>query len=98
MSRELSNLRVAHARLLEEHGESLALLKQREAQLAEAERRENEILEVVEQMEPEMRALKDKVARREMRTAVAEREVQGLKALLVSCNLLSESQLTIHPG
>lgn len=75
---------MAHAQLLEEHGTTTALLRRREAEIKGLELREVDSLRKVENLESDIRALKDKVARRENKVILAEREVGFLQALLVS--------------
>ncbi|KIK95534.1 hypothetical protein PAXRUDRAFT_826920 [Paxillus rubicundulus Ve08.2h10] len=80
----LSELRLTHARLLEEHGANVAMLRSREAELA----RVNESLSGAQTMtdasQSEVQSLKDKISRREQRAQLAEREVSFLKALVAS--------------
>lgn len=83
ITQNLSELRLTHARLLEEHGASLALLRSREAELADAERRDAESRLTIEDREENIRALTDKIGRREHRAALAEREVGFLTAWVV---------------
>ena len=70
--------------MLEEHGANVALLRRREAEIADVERREVEARTVVEGLEAEIRASKEKVSRREQQAMLAEREVGFLQALVVS--------------
>lgn len=84
VTQSLAEIRLAHARLLEEHGAGTALLRRRETEIKDLECREAEIRQTVENLESDIRALKEKVGRRENRTILAEREVGFLQALLVS--------------
>ncbi|PPQ94910.1 hypothetical protein CVT25_004396 [Psilocybe cyanescens] len=86
VTKTLSDLRLTHARLLEEHGATVALLRQREAELADYERQDAQSQQNISTLEQNTRILKDKVARREVRTQLAEREVTFLQALVASFN------------
>ncbi|KAJ6588512.1 MAD-domain-containing protein [Mycena capillaripes] len=83
----LSALRLQHAQLLEDHGATVALLRSKEAELANAELRAAEAQEVIEKLENEVNLLNDKAFRCEQRTSLAEREVQFMKALVSSFSL-----------
>ncbi|KIJ67419.1 hypothetical protein HYDPIDRAFT_84428 [Hydnomerulius pinastri MD-312] len=80
----LSQLRLTHARLLEEHGANIALLRSREAELARATESLSETQATISTLQADVQSLKDKVARREQRTQLAEREVGFLQALVAS--------------
>jgi mitotic spindle assembly checkpoint protein MAD1 len=69
---------------LEDHGATIALLRSKEAELANAELRAAEAQETIEKLEGEVTLLNDKAYRCEQATALAEREGQFMKALLVS--------------
>ncbi|RDB18933.1 Spindle assembly checkpoint component mad1 [Hypsizygus marmoreus] len=84
VTRNLAELRLTHARLLEEHGATAATLRRREAEIADLEKREEEARQQVATLESDVRALKDKVGRREDRAVLAEREVGFLQALVAS--------------
>ncbi|KAF9562386.1 hypothetical protein CPC08DRAFT_749502 [Agrocybe pediades] len=86
ITQTLSELRLAHARLLEEHGATSALLRQRETQLKEYEEREGQAKKALAALEQNLRAARDKIARRETRALLAEREVSFLQALVASYN------------
>ena len=73
-----------HARLLEEHGATVALLKQREAQILGFEQRETQSLHTVASLEQNLRLAAEKVTRHETRASLAEHEVTFLQALVVS--------------
>ncbi|KAJ7698183.1 MAD-domain-containing protein [Mycena olivaceomarginata] len=83
----LSALRLQHAQLLEDHGATIALLRSKEAELANAELRAAEAQETIEKLEGEVTLLNDKAYRCEQATALAEREGQFMKALLSSFSL-----------
>lgn len=83
VTQSLSELRLTHARLLEEHGATVALLRRREAELADADARETESQQAIQTLQADLRAVKDKVGRREQRALLAEREVGFLQALVV---------------
>ncbi|OCH91982.1 MAD-domain-containing protein [Obba rivulosa] len=84
ITQSLSALRLTHARLLEEHGSTLASLRQREAELADAENREKEAQDALEEMQLKLRSLKDKLDRTERDRILADREVGFLQAMLAS--------------
>ncbi|KAH8105330.1 MAD-domain-containing protein [Cristinia sonorae] len=84
VTQSLSNLRLKNARLLEEHGSNVALLRRREMELAESEEREKELVNTCTKLEKEVEGLKDKVARADQRSALAEREVGFLQAMITS--------------
>ncbi|EIW77484.1 hypothetical protein CONPUDRAFT_84016 [Coniophora puteana RWD-64-598 SS2] len=84
VTQTLSALRLEHARLLEEHGATVAHLRSREAELVGAEQRTSGLQDHASTLETETRALKDKVAAREHRAELAEREIGFLQALLAS--------------
>jgi len=83
LTQSLSDLRLAHARLLEEHGAISALLKQREAEIINFEQRETELQANIQDLESKLRALKEDLRRKESRAMLAEREVGYLEALIV---------------
>ncbi|KDR71884.1 hypothetical protein GALMADRAFT_143649 [Galerina marginata CBS 339.88] len=86
VTQNLTDLRLAHARLLEEHGATNALLRQREAELAEFERRETQAQQTISSVEQNLRVAKEKSERRETMALLAEREVTFLQALVASFN------------
>ncbi len=73
-----------HARLLEEHGATVALLKQREAQIVGYDQRETQSRHTVASLEQNLRLAAEKVTRHETRASLAEHEVTFLQALVVS--------------
>lgn len=83
MTQSLSALRLTYARLLEEHGSNAALLRRREVELSEADKREKEVGASKAKLERELGALKDKLVRAEQRSVLAEREVGFLQAMMV---------------
>ena len=84
VTQSLSNLRLAHARLMEEHGSNVALLRHREQELSELQERETRAEDTVKQLRNEVRDLKDRALRSEHKASLAEREVSFLQAMLVS--------------
>ena len=95
LSQTLSDLRLTHARLLEEHGGTVALLRSREAEISDLTRREAEALDTVGELQDALRKAKDEVSRHQTRAALADREVGFTKALLVSGILYRFSCLTL---
>jgi mitotic spindle assembly checkpoint protein MAD1 len=84
LTQSLSALRLTHARLLEDHGSTKALLRQREAEITTFEQRESEAQHMVDDLHAEVRGLREKVERSARKTALAEREVGFLQALVVN--------------
>lgn len=84
VTQSLSELRLIHARLLEEHGATTALLRRREAEMAELDRQHLEAQGTISSLEHDLRTHQDQIVRRETRALLAEREVGFLQALLVS--------------
>jgi mitotic spindle assembly checkpoint protein MAD1 len=83
LTQSLSALRLTHARLLEDHGATKALLRQREAEITAFEQRESEAQHTADSLRADVRGLREKVERSERTTALAEREVGFLQALVV---------------
>ena len=83
VTQSLSELRLIHARLLEDHGSTTALLRQREVEIAELDRKQVEAQETISSLEHNLRTHQDQIVRRETRALLAEREVGFLQALLV---------------
>jgi len=83
VTQSLSELRLVHARLLEEHGATTALLRRREAEIVELDRQQVEAQETISSLELDIRAHQDQIVRRETKALLAEREVGFLQALLV---------------
>lgn len=84
LTETLSTLRLTHARLLEEHGSSTALLRRREAELASLAEREAEACRRVETFESDMDNMRDSLEHKEAKVRLVEREVGFLKAMVVS--------------
>ncbi|KAG6336210.1 hypothetical protein ID866_2887 [Astraeus odoratus] len=80
----LSELRLTHARLFEEHGATVATLRSRDVELAKTRESFAETQSTVTALQAEIRALQDKVTRRDQRTQLAEQEVGFLQALVAS--------------
>ena len=83
ITQSLSELRLVHARLLEDHGINLALLRKREAELADADERNAEANETIDELQSKLRLLMDTVTRLEHAASLADREVGFLQALNV---------------
>jgi mitotic spindle assembly checkpoint protein MAD1 len=90
VTQALSDLRLRHAHLLEEHGATVACLRVREARVIELEHRETELQEGIASAQQQLRLVEEQVVRRETRAALAEREVGFLQALLSSYNAEQE--------
>ena len=84
VTQSLSNLRLAHARLMEEHGSNVALLRHHEQELSELQERETRAEDTMKQLHNEVRDLKDRALRSEHEASLAEREVSFLQAMLAS--------------
>ncbi|KAI6165120.1 spindle assembly checkpoint component Mad1 [Pisolithus thermaeus] len=80
----LSELRLTHARLFEEHGATVAALSSREAELTRTQEMLSEAQSTVSTLQAEVSALNAKVTRREERAQLAERETGFLRALVAS--------------
>ncbi len=94
LTQTLADLRLTHARLLEEHGTIVSLLRQREVQLTELEQRESEAQESIFSLQEELLAAKEGITRRETRAVLAEREVGFLQALLASYDAEAEAEVS----
>jgi mitotic spindle assembly checkpoint protein MAD1 len=90
VTQSLSELRLIHARLLEEHGAITALLRQREVEIAELARQQAEAKETISFLEHNLQTHRAQIVRRETKALLAEREVGFLQALLVSVLMLYE--------
>ncbi|KAI0739854.1 spindle assembly checkpoint component Mad1 [Daedaleopsis nitida] len=86
VTQSLSNLRLAHARLMEEHGSNVALLRHREQELSESQTREVETRATLKELRAEVRALKDRATHSEHKVSLAEREISFLQAMVASFN------------
>ncbi|KZT00090.1 MAD-domain-containing protein [Laetiporus sulphureus 93-53] len=84
ITQSLSDLRLAHARLLEKHGSTVVSLRRRETELAESEQRVSELKTSVEQLQVEAREDKDKLLRRELENSIQKTDIDFLKAMLDS--------------
>jgi mitotic spindle assembly checkpoint protein MAD1 len=84
ITQSLSALRLTHARLLEDHGATKALLRQREAEITALEQHKSEAQHTIDELHNEVRGMREKAERSERKTALAEREVGFLQALVVS--------------
>ena len=83
ITKSLSELRLAHARLAEEHVSSVALLRRREKELADAQTRITEDEHTIGELKTELELVKGKAGRQEARAQLAERDVGYLKAMVV---------------
>ncbi|OJT05808.1 Spindle assembly checkpoint component mad1 [Trametes pubescens] len=86
VTQSLSTLRLSHARLLEEHGSNMALLRHREQELEASQTRETSAQETIKDLRSEVRALKDIVTRSNHKISLAEREISFLQAMVASFN------------
>lgn len=84
ITQNLSTLRLAYTRLLEERGADVALLRQRELELQDAERDAAEARVTIARLQEDRDAIRDKASRQEHQVELAEREVKFLKAMVVS--------------
>ena len=82
-TKTLTSLRLAHAQLLEAHGSTAAILRQRESESEALAHAERQAQNAVVRLEAEVQELRDRVTRREQRVGLIEREVGFLRALLV---------------
>jgi len=94
LTQTLADLRLTHARLLEEHGRTVSLLRQREVQLTDLEQREFQAQENILSLQEELLAGKEGITRRETRAVLAEREVGFLQALLASYDAEAEAEVS----
>ncbi|EAU81598.1 hypothetical protein CC1G_02614 [Coprinopsis cinerea okayama7 len=84
VSQNLTELRLAHARLMEEHGATVASLRQREVEAAHLEKQEAVSQQKIQSLEEQLNSIKQDLARKDSAKLLAEREVQYLQALLAS--------------
>ena len=84
VTQNLSNLRLTYARLLEDHGANTALLRTREAEIAELEAQVQEGQQTIEKLLRELNLVKEKAERLDNRAQLADRDVGFLKAMVVS--------------
>lgn len=80
----LADLRLNHARLLEEHGANVALLRSQEVEIKSLSSRETEACHRAECLESEVGTLRKDLERREGKIKLVEREVGFLKAMMAS--------------
>ncbi len=85
--KELATLRLELAKLVGSHAAQAELLHQRQEQLDQAEAREEERERTNDGLKERLRLSEERVRRRERRTALAEREVEMLKGLVVSLGI-----------
>ncbi|CDO77832.1 hypothetical protein BN946_scf184714.g7 [Trametes cinnabarina] len=86
VTQSLSALRLAHARLLEEHGSNVALLRHREKELEKSQTHEAEAQTTIKELRAEVRSLKDRATRSEHKVSLAQREISFLQAMVASFN------------
>lgn len=91
VTQALADLRLSHARLLEEHGANIALLRQREARVLEFEQRETELQDTIGSIQQQLRLAEEQLRQRDTRFLLAEREVGFLQALLASYDAAQEA-------
>ncbi|KAH6894866.1 hypothetical protein BKA70DRAFT_793921 [Coprinopsis sp. MPI-PUGE-AT-0042] len=84
VTQALTDLRLTHAQLLEEHGATTASLRQRIAELASLGAQNTQHQKFIQTLEAEVRAAKEDVRRKDSRVMLVEREVGYLQALLAS--------------
>ncbi|KAG7451411.1 uncharacterized protein BT62DRAFT_422091 [Guyanagaster necrorhizus] len=84
ITQSLSELRLTHAKLLEESGVTNALLRARETELDEIRESEGELKERIKGLEADMSGLKESLERERRRVELAEREVDFSKAMMAS--------------
>ncbi|KAI0294902.1 mitotic checkpoint protein-domain-containing protein [Multifurca ochricompacta] len=96
ITQSLSALRLEHAHLLEDHGADRAALRQREAELAEAQAREVDARAAADAFLQSTRAAEERAMRAERTATLAEREVGFLQALNASYVSEETAQGTGH--
>ncbi|PBK75897.1 hypothetical protein ARMSODRAFT_985641 [Armillaria solidipes] len=84
VTQSLSELRLTHAKLLEESGATNALLRAREAELDEVRESEGELKERIKGLEADVSGLKESLERERRRVELADREVDFSKAMVAS--------------
>ncbi|KAI9452687.1 MAD-domain-containing protein [Lactarius psammicola] len=84
ITQSLSTLRLEHAHLLQEHGSDRAVLRQREAELADVQAREVDARATADALLQATRAAEDRATRAERVAALAARETGFLQALNAS--------------
>ncbi|KAJ8689494.1 coiled-coil domain-containing protein mad1 [Pleurotus ostreatus] len=80
----LTDLRLAHARLLEEHGATTATLRERDSRIGALTRELAESQEAITSLEKSIRVYAAKLERSEGKALLAERQVGFLEAMLAS--------------
>ncbi|KAF9499241.1 hypothetical protein BDN71DRAFT_1411372 [Pleurotus eryngii] len=80
----LTELRLAHARLLEEHGATTATLRERDSRVGALTRELAESQETITSLEKSIRVYASKLERSEGKALLAERQVGFLEAMLAS--------------
>ncbi len=80
----LSELRLSHAQLLEDHGATTASLRERDTRIGAMTRELAESQETIAALEKSIRVYATKLERTEAKALLAERQVGFLKAMLVS--------------
>ena len=83
VTQSLSSLRLTYARLLEENGSNVAMLRRREAELEEVEAQLREEEQATTKLRHELELVKVKADRFDNRAQLAERDVGFLKAMVV---------------
>ncbi|KAK0446232.1 spindle assembly checkpoint component Mad1 [Armillaria borealis] len=91
VTQSLSELRLTHAKLLEESGATNALLRAREAELDEVRESEGELKERIKSLEADVSGLKESLERERRRVELADREVDFSKAMVVRLLLFKAS-------
>ncbi|KAH6894839.1 hypothetical protein BKA70DRAFT_1199767 [Coprinopsis sp. MPI-PUGE-AT-0042] len=84
ITQALTDLRLTHAQLLEEHGATTASLRQRTAELISLESQNAQHQKLIQALEAEVRAAKEELRRKDSKVMLVEREVGYLQALLAS--------------
>lgn len=84
VTQSLSELRLTHAKLLEESGATNASLRAKEAELDEVRESEGELRERIKDLEADVSSLKENLERERRRVELADREVDFSKAMVAS--------------
>ncbi|KAH6894803.1 hypothetical protein BKA70DRAFT_1439284 [Coprinopsis sp. MPI-PUGE-AT-0042] len=84
VTQTLTDLRLTHAHLLEEHGATSVSVHQRTAELASLESQNAQSFKLVQPLESEVRVAKEDATRIDLRLMLVERDVGYLQALLES--------------
>jgi len=83
LTQTLSVLQSAHAHLLEQHGATVASLRQCEANCKREEQRASDAGNVVRKLEADIDILKDQIQKRDQRIQLAEKELRFFRSLAV---------------